>query len=189
MLTQHVHGHAAVSAALQRASLFKIMRLSYHSRRCSPCWHCCKIQIQKKRGGDFVCSVCMKLSFLLCLPLCLCSPYILFSDKLISSHCSWALQILVLNLPEELISSLQTLADTPPQGRLDWVGTEGQGIELEGGRGWLKKRACNMQLFFHLIWYVVKLLPWLLNLNVFRGQVSLKWTSLQLISLYFLSIF
>lgn len=71
------------------------------------------------------------------LPLCLCSPYILFSDKLISSHCSWALQILVLNLPEELISSLQTLADTPPQGLggLDWVGTEGQGIELEGGRG------------------------------------------------------
>lgn len=62
---------------------------------------------------------------------------LLFSDKLISSHRSWALQILVLNLPEELISSLQTLTDTPPQGLggLDWVGTEGQGIELEGGRG------------------------------------------------------
>lgn len=137
MLTQHVHGHAAVSAALQRASLFKIMRLSYHSRRCSPCWQSVRYKYKKKRGGDFVCSVCMKLSFLLCLPLCLCSPYILFSDKLISSHCSWALQILVLNLPEELISSLQTLADTPPQGLggLDWVGTEGQGIELEVGWG------------------------------------------------------
>lgn len=148
MLTQHVHGHAAVSAALQRASLFKIMRLSYHSRRCSPCWQSVRYKYKKKRGGDFVCSVCMKLSFLLCLPLCLCSPYILFSDKLISSHCSWALQILVLNLPEELISSLQTLADTPPQGlggvRLG--GNWGTGYWARGWAGCYVLLQCNFSL-------------------------------------------